>query len=74
MSENRLELKRRQIKQQHGNSEVTSLLETFKGNSPKICFIGFVIADQLSNAWIAGLLLELGLLLHCNRFLSPGLP
>jgi hypothetical protein len=55
MSENGLELKRRQIKQQHGNSEAVFLLETFKGNSPKICFIGFAIADQLSNAWIAGL-------------------
>jgi hypothetical protein len=31
-------------------------LETFKGGSPKIFFIGFAIADQLSNAWIAGLL------------------
>jgi hypothetical protein len=37
-------------------------------------FYGFAKADQLSNAWIAGLLLELGLLLHSNRFLSPGLP
>ena len=74
MSENGLELKRRQIKQQHGNSEATFLLETFKGGPPKIFFISFAIADQLSNAWIAGLLLELGLLLHCNRFPSPGLP
>jgi hypothetical protein len=42
--ENGLELKRRQIKKQHGDSEVTFLLETFKGNSPKVCFIGFAIA------------------------------
>jgi hypothetical protein len=61
MSENGLELKRRQIKQQHGNSEATFLLETFKGNSPKICFIGFAIADQLSNAWIAGVAVGIGL-------------
>ena len=70
-----LKLKRRKkIEQQHGNSEATFLLETFKGVSPKIVFIGFAIADQFSTAWIAGLLLELGLVSHCNRFLSPGLP
>jgi hypothetical protein len=68
-----LELKRRQI-EQHGDSEATFLLETFKGGSPKIVFICFAIADQFSTAWIAGLLLELGLVSHCNRFLSPGLP
>jgi hypothetical protein len=32
------------------------------------------VADQFSTAWIAGLLLELGFISHCNRFLSPGLP
>jgi hypothetical protein len=41
MSENGLGLKRRQIKQPHGNSEATSSLETFKGNSPKNTFYWF---------------------------------
>jgi hypothetical protein len=43
-------------------------------NTGKSGFLFFIVADKLSNAWIAGLLLELGLVLHCNRFLSPGLP
>jgi hypothetical protein len=34
-----LELKRRQIEQQHGNSEATFSLETFKGGSPKIVLL-----------------------------------
>jgi hypothetical protein len=43
--------------------EATFLLEDFQGGFPKIFFIVFAIADQLSNAWIAGLLLavEIGL-------------
>jgi hypothetical protein len=39
----------------------------------EIGFGFFVVADQLSNVWVAGLL-EFGLLLHCNRFLSPDSP
>ena len=55
-------------------SDQTFLWAVFNGEQEKSGFLFFVVADQLSNAWIAGLLLELGLLLHCNRFLSPGLP
>jgi hypothetical protein len=56
-----LELKRRQIEQQHGSSEATSLLETFKGGSPKIVFICFAIADQFFNCLDRGVAVGIGL-------------
>ena len=46
MSDNRLELKRRQTESRHKDSEATFIWRTFYGGSPEIILIIFAIADQ----------------------------